>query len=104
MNDSAVLGPVRAMEGRRIPAANIIGIGINGTDCIYEFRKPEPTGFFGSILLSPNKHGYDTTVAVYKWVTEGVEPPLVTVVEKGTLITRDNYEQVYKEQGLKLPD
>ena len=104
MNDSAVLGPVRAMGNRGILAQSIIGIGINGTDCIYEFRKPEPTGFFGSILLSTNRHGYDTALSVYKWVTEGIEPPPVTIVEKGTLITRDNYEQVYKEQGLTLPD
>src|SRR5262245_40961252 len=37
MNDSAVLGAVRAMEGRGFNADNVIGIGINGTDCITEF-------------------------------------------------------------------
>ena len=57
MNDSAVLGGVRATEGRGLAAADVIGIGINGTDCASEFEKPQPTGFFGSLLLSPNKHG-----------------------------------------------
>lgn len=103
MNDSAVLGPVRAMQNRGFSAQNIIGIGINGTDCIYEFEKAEPTGFYGSILLSPNEHGYKTAEFIYKWIKDGVEPPLFTKISKGTLITRDNYKQVYAEQGLELP-
>ncbi len=52
MNDSAVLGAVRATEGRQIPVDHVIGIGINGTDCIAEFQKPEKTGFYASVLLS----------------------------------------------------
>jgi L-arabinose transport system substrate-binding protein len=39
MNDTAVLGAVRATEGRGLAAENVIGIGINGTDCIDELRK-----------------------------------------------------------------
>ncbi len=60
MNDSAVVGAVRAAEGRQFTAENVIGIGINGTDAIPEFERPEPTGFFGSMLLSAQEHGYNT--------------------------------------------
>jgi len=99
LNDNAVLGAVRAMEQRQIKAANVIGIGINGTDAVDEFRKPEPTGFYGSILLTPRRHGYETAAMMYKWVTEGKEPPKITYTD-GILITRDTYEKVMKEQGL----
>lgn len=99
MNDNAVLGAVRALEGRGFGADKVIGIGINGTDCIVEFEKEKPTGFWGSILLEPKKHGFGTAEMMYKWIAEGTEPPLDTRT-MGSLITRDNYKQVLKEQGL----
>lgn len=100
LNDSAVLGAVRATEGRQISADNVIGIGINGTDAVEEFRRPQPTGFFGSMLLSAKDHGYKTTEMMYKWIKDGVEPPLDTRTV-GTFITRENFEQALKEQGIE---
>jgi L-arabinose transport system substrate-binding protein len=100
MNDSAVLGAVRATEGRSFKADSVVGIGINGTDCIAEFEKPTPTGFFESVLLAPKRHGFETTEMLYKWVKDGVEPPLDTRTT-GILIGRDNYQAVLKEQGIR---
>jgi L-arabinose transport system substrate-binding protein len=100
MNDSAVMGAVRAAEGRQISADNMIGIGINGTDAITEFEKPNPTGFFGSMLLSAREHGYKTTEMMYNWITKDEEPPLDTRTV-GVFITRDNYEKLLKEQGIR---
>lgn len=100
MNDSAVMGAVRAMEqGERYGADTVVGIGINGTDCIVEFEKPEPTGFYGSMLLAPKRHGFETAEMMYKWITDGVEPPKDTRTA-GILIHRKNYKQVRKEQGI----
>jgi L-arabinose transport system substrate-binding protein len=99
MNDNAVLGAVRVMEGRGVPAEAVIGIGINGTDCLNEFRKPAPTGFFASVLLTPRRHGFETAEMMYKWLKEGVEPAKLTFTT-GILITRETYEPVLKEQGL----
>jgi L-arabinose transport system substrate-binding protein len=99
MNDNAVLGAVRAMEGRGLRADAVIGIGINGTDCINEFRKPEPTGFFASVLLTPRRHGFETAEMMYKWIKDGTEPPKLTYTT-GILITRDTFEKVLREQGL----
>jgi L-arabinose transport system substrate-binding protein len=99
MNDSAVLGAVRAMEGRGFGAADVVGVGIDGTDCINEFKKAQPTGFFASILLSPRRHGYDTAEMLYKWIKDGDEPPKVTYTD-GVLITRDNYAQELTDAGL----
>ncbi len=99
MNDNAVLGAVRAMEGRGFKAQDVIGIGINGTDCKAEFEKKEPTGFFASILLTPKLHGYETADYMYKWIKDGVEPPKITYTT-GILINRDTYKTIMKEQGL----
>jgi L-arabinose transport system substrate-binding protein len=98
-NDDAVLGPVRAMETRGLGAENVIGIGINGTECISELEKEKPTGFFGSMLLQPKIHGHDTAKMMYEWVAKGIEPPKDTRTV-GILITRENFKQVFAEQGL----
>ena len=99
-NDNAVLGAVRAMEGRGFNAENALGIGINGTDCIVELEKKEPTAFYGSMLLSAKEHGYKTCEMMFKWIKDGVEPPLDTRTV-GVLITRENFRQVLKEQGVR---
>jgi L-arabinose transport system substrate-binding protein len=99
LNDTAVLGAVRAMEGRGFTADNVIGIGINGTDCIDELRKSKPTGFFGSMLVSAPQEGFKTSEMLYHWVKDGTEPPLDTRTV-GIFITRENFEQVLKKEGI----
>lgn len=100
MNDTAVLGAVRALEGRGFGPENAIGIGINGTDCIVELEKARPTAFFGSMLLSAKQHGYETCVMMFQWIKDGTEPPLDTRTT-GVLITRENFRQVLREQGIR---
>lgn len=99
MNDTAVLGAVRAMEGRGFAARDIIGVGINGTDCIDELRKREPTGFFGSIFVSARDEGFRTTEMLYHWVKSGVVPPPDTRTS-GVLITRANFEEILRRDGI----
>lgn len=99
MNDNSVLGAVRALEGRGFDADHVVAIGINGTDCIEELRKTKPTGFYGSMLLSAREHGQKTISMLHAWCKDGVEPPLDTRTT-GILITRANFEQVLKEQGV----
>ncbi|MBN1901759.1 arabinose ABC transporter substrate-binding protein [Candidatus Sumerlaeota bacterium] len=100
MNDSAVLGAIRSMEARGFSPKDVCGIGINGTDCIGELEKREATGFYGSMLLQAKKHGYDTATMMYRWIKEGVEPPLDTRT-RGILITRDNFREILREQGFE---
>ena len=99
MNDNAVLGAVRAMEGRGFTADTVIGLGINGTDCLDEFRKPTATGFFGSMFVSSPKEGYTAAKMLHQWIKDGVAPPLDTR-EAGILISRDNFEAVLKGEGI----
>jgi hypothetical protein len=37
---------------------------------------------------------------LYKWIKDGVEPPL-DARTTGTFITRENFRQVLKEQGIR---
>ncbi|MEO7598887.1 MAG: arabinose ABC transporter substrate-binding protein [Opitutus sp.] len=100
VNDNAVLGAVRAMEAFAIGPDRAVGIGINGTDCIAELEKSTPTAFFGSILLSAKDHGYKTSEMMYHWIKDGAEPPLDTRTT-GVLITRENFRDVLKAQGVR---
>lgn len=98
MNDEAVLGGVRAAEGLGLKANDIIGVGIGGSaSATAEFSKPQPTGFFASVLLSPRAHGYDTAMAMHRWITAGQRPPPV-VYTAGIPIDRANWQAVMAEQ------
>lgn len=99
MNDTAVLGAIRATEGRGLSADSVIGIGINGTDCIDELRKPTATGFFGSMLVSAPQEGFRTSEMMYQWIKDGVQPPADTRTQ-GVLITRENFEEILRREGI----
>lgn len=98
MNDSATLGAVRSLEGRGFKPDNAIAIGINGTDCLDELKKPEATAFFGSVLMEANVHGHDSTMALYNWVTKDQKPE--NKFTGGKLITRANFEAELKAHGM----
>lgn len=99
MNDAGVIGAVRASETFNIPAERVIGVGIGGDSSPEDFKKPAPTGLYGSILLQAKRHGFDTSEMMYRWITEGKEPPKITYTD-GILITRANFRQVLESQGL----
>ncbi|XPE39104.1 hypothetical protein ACNKHS_11535 [Shigella flexneri] len=40
--------------------------------------KAQATGFYGSLLPSPDVHGDKSSEMLYNWVTKGVEPPKFT--------------------------
>jgi L-arabinose transport system substrate-binding protein len=101
LNDEAVLGAVRATESVKIPAANVIGVGIGGADsAINEFKKPSATGFFGTVIISPKRHGYETALDMYDWVANGKEPPKLTLTS-GQLALRSDYQDVRKSLGIE---
>lgn len=91
LNDASVLGGVRAAEGLGLGADAVIGVGIGGSgSASAEFDKREPTGFHASVLLSPRRHGYDSSAMVYDWIVHNIRPPAVTYTT-GQLMTRANY-------------
>ncbi|MCO4318874.1 arabinose ABC transporter substrate-binding protein [Phyllobacterium sp. 21LDTY02-6] len=101
LNDEAVLGAVRASESVGINAENIIGVGIGGAEsAINEFKKPTATGFFGTVIISPKRHGYETALNMYDWIANDKEPPMLTLTS-GSLALRSDYEQVRKELGIQ---
>lgn len=101
LNDEAVLGAVRATESVGIATDSMIGVGIGGADsAINEFKKPAATGFFGTVIISPKRHGYETALNMYEWVANGKEPEKL-ILTAGQLALRDNYEAVRKELGIE---
>ncbi|HCL67857.1 MAG TPA: sugar ABC transporter substrate-binding protein [Rhizobium sp.] len=101
LNDEAVLGAVRATESVGISADNVIGVGIGGAEsAINEFKKPTPTGFFGTVIISPKRHGYETAMNMYEWVANGKEPEKLTLTA-GALAMRSDYEAVRKDVGIE---
>jgi L-arabinose transport system substrate-binding protein len=99
--EDCVIGGVRALEGRGFKTPNILGVGIGGaTVAINEFKKGTENGFYGTILLAARVHGYETAKMMYQWITKGTTPPMETRTA-GTLITRANYMNVMKENGLE---
>jgi L-arabinose transport system substrate-binding protein len=99
LNDEAVLGAVRAAEGRGIKADNMIGIGIGGAKAAEnELNKPQPTGFFGSVMISAREHGYQTSINLVNWINGKATPP-AEVLTKGMLMTRANQAEVRKAMG-----
>ena len=50
-------------------------------------------------MISPLRHGYETTEMLYKWIKDGVEPPAVTYTA-GVMAYRHDYKDVMKELGL----
>ncbi|RZI60033.1 MAG: arabinose ABC transporter substrate-binding protein [Zymomonas sp.] len=101
LNDEAVLGAVRASESVGIATGNIIGVGIGGAEsAINEFKKPSATGFFGTVIISPKRHGYETAMNMYEWIANDKAPPMLTLTA-GSLALRGDYEKVRKDLGVE---
>lgn len=101
LNDEAVLGAVRATESVGITADNIIGVGIGGAEsAINEFKKADATGFFGTVIISPKRHGYETALNMYEWIANDKEPEKL-ILTAGQVALRDNYEAVRADLGIE---
>ena len=101
LNDEAVLGAVRASESVGISADNMIGVGIGGADsAINEFKKADKTGFVGTVIISPKRHGYETAINMYEWVAKNTEPEKL-ILPAGALAKRGDYQKVRKDLGIE---
>jgi L-arabinose transport system substrate-binding protein len=98
LNDEAALGAVRATEGRGFPADRVIAVGIGGDTALVDLQKEKPTGLFGTVVISPRRHGYETAEFLYRWIQDGVEPPKTTLTA-GQLATRENYREIIESKG-----
>jgi L-arabinose transport system substrate-binding protein len=100
LNEESVLGGVRASEQYGLSPDQVIGVGINGSGAAFaEFSREKPTGFHGTVAVSSTMHGQQTAENLYQWITEGEKPPANTETT-GTLMTRDNWEQVRQDLNL----
>ncbi len=101
LNDEAALGSVRALEGKGFKADSVISVGIGGSaSALNEFAKAEPTGLFGTVLISPKRHGYETALNMYEWIKNDKAPEGL-ILTSGFSATRENIKQVRVEAGLE---
>lgn len=99
-NDEAVLGAVRAGEGKGLRADRMVGVGIGGSAAaLNEFAKAETTAFMATVMISPRRHGYDTALAMYQWVSSGQAPAPLTLTS-GEVADRANVREVRARLGL----
>ena len=87
------------MKDRGFKPEDLLAIGIGAGTGLMEFQKEKETGYFATCMISPLRHGYETTELLYKWIKEGAEPPKDTRT-KGVMATRENYKQVLKDLDL----
>ena len=100
LNDEAVMGAVRAAEGRGLRADAMIGVGIGGSKtAMNEFAKPANTGFYGTVMISAKRHGYETAANLYEWIAHNKVPPAETQTS-GILVNRANLSKVRGELGI----
>ena len=100
LNEETVLGGVRASEQFKIPASNMIGVGINGAAPAFaEFTKTQPTGFFATVAVSSTLHGRQSTLNLVEWIRDGKMPPLNTETT-GMVMDHQNWQQVKQTLGL----
>ncbi|MHB0777629.1 arabinose ABC transporter substrate-binding protein [Halomonas sp. WWR20] len=100
LNEESVLGGVRASEQYGLSPEQVIGVGINGSGAAFaEFSREIPTGFYGTVAVSSTQHGRQTADNLYTWITEDEKPPANTETT-GTLMTRNNWQQVRADLGL----
>ena len=88
-NDNGVLGVVRALEQAGYTADDMIGVGINGQIACEEFKKPQATGFRGSIFVDSRVHGATAIRLLAANTSKGEAIPPRTIIA-GRLITRDD--------------
>jgi len=65
-----------------------------------ELSKSSATGFLGSLLPSPDVHGYKSIQMLHDWVVNDAEPAKFTEVTDVVLITRDNFKAELQKKGL----
>jgi len=100
LNDESAMGGTRALEGRGFAVEDICAVGIGGSGtAVNEFEKTKVTGFYATALISPLRHGYETSEYMYKWIVDGVKPPATTFTT-AVMINRDNYKEELKRNGL----
>lgn len=94
LNDEVVFGVVCVVEGYGVKLVDIIGVGIGGSQLVFnEFVKFEKIGFFGIVLISLKCYGYEILVNMYEWIKNNKVLDLFILIS-GCLMMCDNEKVV----------
>lgn len=87
-NDDVVIAAVKELEALGLDSSKIIGVGINGSETALKELETE-NGFFATIKLRADVHGYETCRHMNSWLTKGIEPKKDNFTN-GEVVDRDN--------------
>lgn len=90
-NDDGVAGALRALEGKAVPKADTVGLGMDGALVCSELSKDN--GFYGANYVSFQKNGELAYTLLRDNLVDGKPIPASTFVP-GPLATRANYKQL----------
>ena len=100
--DAPVIGAMRAFERRKIGPEGVIGAGIGAHASAREFARPGSERYAGAILINPVIHGRESVRNLAGWVSGGVPPPSERLTT-GTLMTRANFRELMRREGIEIP-
>lgn len=89
-NDDGVLGAVRASENSGVAAADVIGVGIDGSRACEAFNTGNQTGFRGTMWLDSAKHGAAAIQALYDQAKNN-KPMDEAYYQDATFVTPENF-------------
>ncbi|MBN2651418.1 MAG: substrate-binding domain-containing protein [Spirochaetales bacterium] len=88
-NDDVVLAAVSQLKSMGLDGSKITGVGINGSESALKELEIENSGFFATIKLRADIHGYDTCRYMYSWLTKGEAPKMDNFTD-GEVVDRNN--------------
>jgi L-arabinose transport system substrate-binding protein len=97
-NDEGVIGPLKALANRHVPAANVIGVGLGGGLACTAWNNGEMPQFKASLAVDPSDNGASDVKLLYDWITKGATPP-EQYNTPPKLVTPDDYEMARQAYG-----
>jgi ABC-type sugar transport system substrate-binding protein len=99
MNDTVVVGGLRAIEAVHISPGRTIGVGVEGDGAIYDLQRPQNSGMVASVLLPADKIAEKAEHELTGWILADKLPvnpgPFV-----GVLLDRLNVRQLKSQHRL----
>lgn len=90
INDDGALAPLRIFEESGFPLENVLSCGLGGYSTSYEeFQKAHDS--YIVTKLQPFAEGEAAVQLLYDYLTEGKEPPEMTLIP-GVIVTKEDYQ------------
>ena len=89
INDDGALAPLRIFEENGFPLENVLSCGLGGYSTSYEEFQKSHNSYIVT-KLQPFAEGETAVQLLYDFLTEGKEPPQMSLIP-GVIVTKDDY-------------